>query len=132
MPFGINNFNKSSKSSFKNDFSKGLNKKGAFSVVESGGRSYKNSEIRFYNTDSLWSRWRRGFELYTITQSMMGSTASERQRRGDYRPYFTFQQFPGVFIPARVYTFPSTRQELGEQKVGMRDTDDFRLYYFGR
>ena len=131
MPFGINNFNKSSKSSFKNDFSKGLNKKGAFSVVESGGRSYKNSEIRFYNTDSLWSRWRRGFELYTITQSMMGSTASERQRRGDYRLYFTFQQFPGVFIPARIYTFPSTRQELGEQMVGMRDTDAFSFYDFG-
>ena len=131
MPFGINKFNKSSKSSFKNDFSKGLNKKGAFSIVESGGRSYKNSEIRFYNTDSLWSRWRRGFELYTITQSMMGSTASERQRRGDYRLYFTFQQFPGVFIPARVYTFPSTRQELGEQMVGMRDTDAFSFYDFG-
>ena len=131
MPFGVGGFKSASKLDFKADFSKGLDGSGPFKVTDSGGRSYKNSEIRFYNTDSLWSRWRRGYELYTMTQSMLGSTAGERQRRGDYRLYFTFQQFPGVFIPARVYTFPSTRQELGEQMVGMRDTDAFSFYDFG-
>ena len=130
MPFGIGKFNNPSR--FDKDFSKNIDGGGGpFSIVESGGRSYKNSEIRFYNTDSLWSRWRRGYELYTLIQSMLGSTAAERQRRGDYRLYFTFQQFPGVFIPARVYTFPSTNQELGEQLVGMRDTDAFSFYDFG-
>ena len=99
MPFGIGKFNTSPKTNFDKGFSKNLDD-GAFSITESGGRSYRNSEIRFYNTDSLWSRWRKGFELYTLTQSMLGSTAGERQRRGDYRLYFTFQQFPGVFIPA--------------------------------
>jgi len=128
---GFGNFNSKSKLEFNSNFSKGISDIGPFNITESGGRSYKNSEIRFYNTDSLWSRWRRGYELYTITQSMMGSTAGERQRRGDYRLYFTFQQFPGVFIPARIYTFPSTRQELGEQMVGMRDTDAFNFYDFG-
>ena len=44
---------------------------------------------------------------------MMGSTASERGVRGDYRLYFTFQQFPGVFIPARIYIYPSTKEDLG-------------------
>ena len=130
MPFGIGKFNTSPKTNFDKGFSKNLDN-GAFSVAESGGRSYKNSEIRFYNTDSLWSRWRRGYELYTLTQSMLGSTAGERQRRGDYRLYFTFQQFPGVFIPARLYTFPSTNQELGEHIVGMRDTDAFSFYDYG-
>ena len=130
MPFGIGKFNTAPKTNFDKGFSKNLND-GAFSVAESGGRSYKNSEIRFYNTDSLWSRWRRGYELYTLTQSMLGSTAGERQRRGDYRLYFTFQQFPGVFIPARLYTFPSTNQELGEHIVGMRDTDAFSFYDYG-
>ena len=130
MPFGIGKFNSSPKTNFDKGFSKNLNN-GAFSVAESGGRSYKNSEIRFYNTDSLWSRWRKGFELYTLTQSMLGSTAGERQRRGDYRLYFTFQQFPGVFIPARLYTFPSANQELGEHIVGMRDTDAFSFYDYG-
>ncbi len=131
MPFGIGKFNTPSKLKFDSNFSKNIDGRGAFSVTESGGRSYKNSEIRFYNTDSLWSRWRRGYELYTLTQSLLGSTAGERQRRGDYRLYFTFQQFPGVFIPARIYTFPSTNQELGEQLVGMRDTDAFSFYDFG-
>ena len=130
MPFGIGKFNTSPKTNFDKGFSKNLDN-GAFSVAESGGRSYKNSEIRFYNTDSLWSRWRKGFELYTLTQSMLGSTAGERQRRGDYRLYFTFQQFPGVFIPARLYTFPSANQELGEHIVGMRDTDAFSFYDYG-
>jgi len=129
MPFGIGKFNNPSR--FDKDFLKNIGGGGPFSIVESGGRSYKNSEISFYNKDSLWSRWRRGYELYTMTQSMLGSTAGERQRRGDYRVYFTFQQFPGVFIPARIYTFPSTRQELGEQMVGMRDTDAFNFYDFG-
>ena len=132
MPFGgFGNFNSKSKLNFDTNFSKGIDQVGPYKITDSGGRSYKNSEIRFYNTDSLWSRWRRGYELYTMTQSMLGSTAEERQRRGDYRLYFTFQQFPGVFIPARIYTFPSTRQELGEQMVGMRDTDAFSFYDFG-
>ena len=130
MPFGIGKFNTSPKTNFDKGFSKNLDN-GAFSITESGGRSYRNSEIRFYNTDSLWSRWRKGFELYTLTQSMLGSTAGERQRRGDYRLYFTFQQFPGVFIPARLYTFPSANQELGEHIVGMRDTDAFSFYDYG-
>ena len=129
MPFGIGKFNNSS--SFDKGLSKNIGGGEPFRITESAGRSYKNSEIRFYNTDSLWTRWRKGYELYTLTQSTLGSTAAERQRRGDYRLYFTFQQFPGVFIPARVYTFPSTNQELGEQIVGMRDTDAFNFYDYG-
>ena len=45
--------------------------------------------------------------------------------------FFTFQQFPGDFIPARIFTFPSTNQELGEHICGMRDTDGFSFYDFG-
>ncbi len=89
------------------------------------------SEVKFYNQDSLWTRWRRGYELYTFTQQILGSTSKERDRRGDYRLFFTFQQFPGVFIPARIFTFPSTNQELGEHICGMRDTDGFSFYEFG-
>ena len=89
------------------------------------------SRIRFYDYDSLWTRWRRGYELYTITQSVLGSFANERSSRGDFRMYCTFQQFPGVFIPARVFTFPSTDKEIGEQIVGMRDANGFNFYNFG-
>jgi hypothetical protein len=45
--------------------------------------------------------------------------------------YCAFQQFPGVFIPARMFTFPSTHSEIGEQMVGIRDANSFNFYNFG-
>jgi len=129
MPFGVGGFNNQKKLGFNNDFSKKLG--GDSFNIAKPRKTYDNSEVKFYNTDSLWSRWRRGYELYTATQSFLGSTATERSKRGDYRVYFTFQQYPGVFIPARIYTFPSVNQELGEQLVGMRDTDAFSFYEHG-
>lgn len=142
MPFGVGGFNSPSKSNFNGSFSKGLGEKADFAKVpewELDENAFKftpkntklKSRIRFYDHDSLWARWRRGYELYTITQSVLGSFAAERSSRGDYRMYCTFQQFPGVFIPARVLTFPSTNQEIGEQMVGMRDTNGFNFYNFG-
>jgi len=89
------------------------------------------SRIRFYDHDSLWSRWRRGYDLYCITQTYLGSNATERNTRGDFRMYVAFQQFPGVFIPARVFTFPSSNPEIGEQIVAVRDTNSFSFYNFG-
>lgn len=89
------------------------------------------SRIRYYDNNSLWARWRRGYELYTITQSVLGSFANERKERGDYRLFCSFQQFPGVFIPARIFTFPSAGNEIGEQMVCMRDANSFNFYNFG-
>jgi len=143
MPFGINNFSDPSKLGFNTKFSKKIGDKTEFNKesqwssreqpfdIARDRKSYKNSEVVFYNTDSLWSRWRRGYELYTTIQSFLGSTAIEREKRGDYRVYFSFQQYPGVFIPARIFTFPSNNQELGEHLVGMRDTDAFSFYEHG-
>ena len=141
MPFGVGGFNPPSKSNF-NGFSKGFEDNKQFSKVQDFAldeNPFKftpkenafRSRIRFYDHDSLWARWRRGYELYTITQSVLGSFANERASRGDYRMYCAYQQFPGVFIPARVFTFPSTSQEIGEQMVGMRDTNGFNFYNFG-
>ena len=45
--------------------------------------------------------------------------------------YCAFQQFPNVFIPARMFMFPSSRAEIGEQMVGVRDTNSFSFYNFG-
>lgn len=89
------------------------------------------SRVRFYNQDSMWTRWRRGYELYTITQSVLGTGATGRNTRGDFRMYCAFQQFPGVFIPARMFTFPSAHSEIGEQMVGIRDVNSFNFYNFG-
>lgn len=89
------------------------------------------SRIRFYDHDSTWTRWRRGYELYCITQTLFGSKATGRNTRGDFRMYCAFQQFPNVFIPARMFMFPSTSNEIGEQMVGVRDTNSFNFYNFG-
>lgn len=142
MPFGVGGFNPPSKQSFGGNFSKNLGEDADFKKVKSwelDDNPFKftpkdesvKSRIRFYDHDSLWSRWRRGYELYTITQSVLGSFANERASRGDYRMYCTFQQFPGVFIPARVFTFPTTDTEIGEHMVGMRDANGFNFYNFG-
>ena len=142
MPFGVGGFNPPSKKNFDGSFSKNLGDKADFKDIKAP-KEFDNpfkfaptnqslkSQVRFYDHDSLWARWRRGYELYTITQSVLGSFASERARRGDYRMYCTFQQFPGAFIPARVFTFPTTDQEIGEHMVGMRDTNSFNFYNFG-
>ena len=89
------------------------------------------SEIRFYDIDSSWSRWRRGYELYCITQSYLGSRKKERNSRGDFRMYMSFQLFPGLFIPARIFTFPSSGTETGEHTVAIRDTNGFNFFDFG-
>ena len=132
MSFGFKKFEDKSNFELKNNFKNFENIPKKPSVYPRGSDGYVlESEIKFYNQDSLWTRWRRGYELYTFTQQILGSTAKERDKRGDYRLFFTFQQFPGVFIPARIFTFPSTNQELGEHICGMRDTDGFSFYDFG-
>ena len=131
MPFDVNGFEKASKFNFKNEFRSFDNSPKIPSVNTGSDGRQLESEINFYNKDSLWTRWRRGYELYTVIQNLLGSKFKERDVRGDYRLFFTFQQFPGVFIPARIFTFPSTNQELGEHIVGMRDTDGFSFYEFG-
>ena len=132
MSFGFKKFEDKSNFEFRKTFKNFENIPKKPSIYPRGSDGYAlESEVKFYNQDSLWTRWRRGYELYTFTQQILGSTSKERDRRGDYRLFFTFQQFPGVFIPARIFTFPSTNQELGEHICGMRDTDGFSFYDFG-
>ena len=110
MPFGVRDFSNPSRIGFNTKFSRKLEDADQFNKpakwekdsqpfgVARKTKNYKNSEVNFYNTDSLWSRWRRGYELYTATQSFLGSTASERGKRGDYR--------------CLLYTSPSPRDGL--------------------
>ena len=140
MPFGSNRFSPS-QGNFGKDSSKMFNPAGSkdsarfefednpfkFTPKDS---SYK-SRIRFYDQDGLWTRWRRGYELYTITQSVLGSFAEQRSKYGDFRMFCAYQLFPGVFIPARLFTFPTENQEINEQIVGIRDANGFNFYNFG-
>jgi hypothetical protein len=86
------------------------------------------TRIGFYDHDALWTRWRRGYELYSITQSFLGTNAEQRTTVGDYRFYCTYQLYPGVFVPARLFTFPTTNEETNEQIVGIRDANGINLY----
>jgi len=89
------------------------------------------SRIRFYDRDALWARWRRGYEIYTVMQSVFASASTMRADIGDYRSYCAFQQYPGIFIPARIFTYPSSSVETGEHIVAMRDANAFNFYDFG-
>ena len=83
MPFGVRDFSNPSRIGFNTKFSRKLEDADQFNKpakwekdsqpfgVARKTKNYKNSEINFYNTDSLWSRWRRGYELYTATQSYL-------------------------------------------------------------
>ena len=133
MPFGVGGFSRSKGSPFGGKLDKKFSSLTKFSGTDKRAEIENpfdpsltpstESEIRFYNHDSLWTRWRRGYELYSVTQSALGSSDVERPVRGDYRLYFSFQQYPGIFVPARLFTYPSTNQDIGEQLVGMRDTN---------
>lgn len=141
MPFGVGGFSRSKGNPFDGILDKKFSSLTKFNGTDKRAEIENpfdpslspqiESEIRFYNHDSLWSRWRRGYELYSITQSALGSSAVERPVRGDYRLYFSFQQYPGIFVPARLFTYPSTNQDIGEQLVGMRDTNSFTFYDYG-
>lgn len=140
MAFGNNSFGKPSKA-FDGGLSKGFKdpSERQFTDLSKLDNPFKftpnednyRSRVKFYDHDSVWSRWRRGYELYTITQSVFGTFADERTVYGDYRMYCAYQLFPGVFIPARMFTFPTSNQEYSEQIVGVRDANGFNCYNFG-
>ena len=137
MAFGNNKFSNSAKS-FDGGLSKGFEKASEkkeikFSALDNPFKftpadSSTTSRIRFYDQDALWTRWRRGYELYSITQSFLGSGADNRSSIGDYRFYCTYQLYPGIFVPARLFTFPASNAETNEQIVGIRDANGINLY----
>ena len=52
MPFGVGGFNNPKKLGFNDNFSKKLG--GDSFSVGKPKKTYENSEVKFYNTDSLW------------------------------------------------------------------------------
>lgn len=140
MAFGSNNFNGASKS-FDGGVSKGFKSHGEMPLANANtfDNPFKftptddalRSRIRFYDRDSLWARWRRGYELFTITHAVLGSFADQRANYGDFRMYCAYQLFPGLFIPLRIFAFPTQNQEIASQLVGIRDANSINFYDYG-
>ena len=84
MSFEFKKFEDKSNFELKNNFKNFENIPKKPSVYPRGSDGYAlESEVKFYNQDSLWTRWRRGYELYTFTQQILGSNSKERDKRGD-------------------------------------------------
>ena len=140
MAFGSNKFNNLSQN-FSNGISKGFASPADKSDIdyESFDNPYKftpnddslRSRIRFYDRDSLWARWRRGYELYALTQTAFSTFGSKRDKYGDFRMYCAYQLYPGIFIPVTIYSFPTNNQEIHQQLVGVRDANGFNFYDYG-
>ena len=140
MAFGSNKFNNLAKG-FDGGLSKGFEspsekKKVNFASIDNPFKFTPNnnsyvSRVKFYDRDALWTRWRRGYELYTVTQNYLGAFAEQRANIGDFRSYCAYQLYPGIFIPARLFSFPTNTQEINEQIVGIRDANGINFYDYG-
>ena len=140
MAFGSNKFSNLAKG-FDGGLSKGFEspsekKKINFASIDNPFKFTPDnntyvSRIKFYDRDALWTRWRRGYELYTVTQNYLGAFAEQRANIGDFRSYCAYQLYPGIFIPARLFSFPTNTQEINEQIVGIRDANGINFYDYG-
>lgn len=78
-----------------------------------------------YNYGSLWSRWRRGYEL-----------AMYSQRAFDGLTY-SFKYYPvgtpgvGIYLPGACFMYPTTRSDMRMWMVGVRPRDSFNFLSFG-
>ena len=79
-----------------------------------------------YNYASLWTRWRRGYELYMYSnQAYVGLNYSFR--------YAVNGQAGsgGVEIPGVLYMYPSTKQDMAMRMTMIRPRDSFNFLDFG-
>lgn len=139
-PFGSNKLSGAAKN-FSNGIAKGFESHGDKAAIDFSrfDNPYQftptddsvRSRIRFYDRDSVWARWRRGYELFLTTQTLLGSGAGQRSQYGDYRMYCAYHLFPGIFVPLRIFAFPTSNSEIKKQIVGVRDANSFNFYNFG-
>ena len=64
------------------------------------------------------------------SRKYMGSSFRERKAR-ETTGFIFLSTISGIFVPARLFTYPSASNEIGEQLVGMRDTNAFSFYDIG-
>ena len=86
----------------------------------------KDFSILFdYNYASLWTRWRRGYELSMYAnQAYVGLNYS-------FRYYTSGVAGTGAALPGICYMYPSTEQDMGMRMVAIRPRDSFNFLDFG-
>lgn len=78
-----------------------------------------------YNYASLWTRWRRGYELYMYAnQAYVGLNYS-------FKYFVSGTAGQGVGLPGICYMYPSTDQDMGMRMVAIRPRDSFSFLDFG-
>ena len=79
-----------------------------------------------YNYASMWTRWRRGYELYQYTnQALTGLNYTFRYAINGQAGS------GGVELPGLCYMYPSTDQDAGMRMVFIRPRDSFNFLDFG-
>jgi len=82
------------------------------------------SLVSEYDYVSLWTRWRRGYELSMYSQQAYEGLA------------YTFKYYiqnPGVglYLPGMCFMYPTTRADMRMWMVGIRPRDSFNFLDFG-
>ena len=86
----------------------------------------KDFSILFdYNYASMWTRWRRGYELYMYAnQAYVGLNYS-------FRYWTTGTVGIGAALPGICYMYPSMSQDMAMRMVAIRPRDSFNFLDFG-
>ena len=78
-----------------------------------------------YNYASMWTRWRRGYELYMYAnQAYVGLNYS-------FRYWTTGTVGVGAALPGVCYMYPSMSQDMAMRMVAVRPRDSFNFLDFG-
>ena len=84
------------------------------------------SEVSNYNYASLWSRWRRGYELSMWADTgYTGRVSSAKVYVGGGTPD------AGTFVGSALFEYPTTRTDAKAWVAGIRPRDSYNFYRLG-
>lgn len=83
------------------------------------------SVLSDYNYASLWSRWRRGYELSMYAQQAYDGLSYS------FKYYVSGAPGLGIYLPGVAFMYPTTRSDMKMWMVGIRPRDSFNFRDFG-
>jgi hypothetical protein len=82
------------------------------------------SVLSDYDYASLWSRWRRGYEMSMYSQEAYGGLTYS------FKYFVSGTPGVGVFLPGLCFMYPTTRADMKMWMVGIRPRDSFKFIDF--